>query len=201
MYFRKKWLEAKKENEDLVENRLEERRLLASGNTSVNLINRIEKHAQSNTFNKRQMANHKFLQPFLGLKKGEQIPLNLNQIQSHHTRMKTDFIALSILKIFHHPEVTSAGAESQVLSELKCKVSSDLYHQPVNQVIQSLTGAAVCEWIFNQKLLCTAMLNTPLLEAYRQHLSTICKPCPTHPAQTAKQREILMILKLMWSRW
>jgi hypothetical protein len=201
MYFRKKWLEAKKEHEDFVENLLQERRLLGSGNTDANLINRIEKQAQNHTFHKRQMANHKFLQPFLGLGRGEQVPLNLDKIKSHHSEMKTDFIALSTLKIFHHPDLTSDGARSQALGELKCKVSSNLYDHPINQIIQSLTGAAVCDWVFGQKLLCVAMLNTPLLEGYRQHIQTICKFCSTDPPKIAKQRDCLMIMKLMRSRW
>jgi hypothetical protein len=46
---------------------------------------------------------------------------------------------------------------------------------PIGQVIQSLTGAAVCEWVFNGKIQCTAMMSSPLLEGYRRHLGTICK--------------------------
>lgn len=122
----------------------------------------------------RQLNNQAFLQPFLTLGKGEELPLNQGQIRTYHAKMRRDFGSLSFMNYFQHPGAKSACIDSQELSELKSKVGGDMDQYPIGLVIQSLTGAAICDWVFNEKMQCTAMMNTPLLEGYKHHLSTIC---------------------------
>ncbi|KAF2175979.1 hypothetical protein K469DRAFT_608810 [Zopfia rhizophila CBS 207.26] len=44
----------------------------------------------------------------------------------------------------------------------------------VNHIIQSLVGAAICQWVFEEKFQCTAMLKSPVLEQYRHHIVSLC---------------------------
>ncbi|KAH7378747.1 hypothetical protein BKA66DRAFT_532581 [Pyrenochaeta sp. MPI-SDFR-AT-0127] len=42
------------------------------------------------------------------------------------------------------------------------------------EVIQSLTGAAIHLWVFQAEYLPEIMMNTPLLQRYRDHIATLC---------------------------
>jgi len=61
--------------------------------------------------------------------------------------------------------------ESALFADLRSQVS-------VGDLVQAIVGAAVCEWVFESELRCTAMMDTPLLEALRYLTSTIGK-CTT----------------------
>jgi hypothetical protein len=178
LYFRKMWSDSEERRKKIDRNGRLRHSLLASGSSDVlqTMADTIE--AQNEKINnlQRQLNNQTFLQPFLTLGRGEEVPLNQVQIRTYHAKMRRDFRSLSIMNYFQHPEGTSTCLESRDLNELKSKVPSDVDHYPVGLVIQSLTGAAICEWVFNGKMQCTAMMNTPLLEGYRHHLNTICKP-------------------------
>jgi hypothetical protein len=178
LYFRKKWSDSEERREKIDRNERLRHSLLASGSAEVlqTMADTIEIQNEKINILQRQLRNQKFLQQFLTLGRGEEVPLNQAQIQIDHKKMSREFRSLSIMNCFQHPGETSGCVESQDLKELKSKVFSDLHRCPIGLVIQSLTGAAVCEWVFNGKIQCTAMMSSPLLEGYRRHLDTICKP-------------------------
>ncbi|KAN0096635.1 hypothetical protein V8E51_015440 [Hyaloscypha variabilis] len=176
LYFRKKWLESEERREKIDRNERLKHSLLAPGSSDVfqTMADTIEIQDEKINTLQRQLSNQKFLQQFLTLGRGKEVPLNQAQIQINHKKMTREFRSLSIMNCFQHPGETSTGLESQDLNELKSKISTDLHCYPIGLVIQSLTGAAVCEWVFNGKIQCTAMMSSPLLEGYRRHLGTVC---------------------------
>jgi hypothetical protein len=178
LYFRKKWSDSEERRKKIDRNGRLSHSLLAQGSANVlqTMADTIEAQNEKINSLQRQLNNQTFLQPFLTLGRGKEVPLNQVQIRTYHAKMRRDFRSLSIMNYFQHPDGTSTCVESRDLNELKSKVLSDVNHYPVGLVIQSLTGAAICEWVFNGKMQCTAMMNTPLLEGYRHHLHTICKP-------------------------
>ena len=50
-------------------------------------------------------------------------------------------------------------------------------------LVQAIVGAAVCEWVFESEFRCSAMMKTPLLEAFRDHMR-IFRKCAAHPHMT-----------------
>ncbi len=178
LYFRRKWLDSEERRKKNDRNGRLRHSLLAPGSADVlqTMADTIETQNEKINILQRQLSNQKFLQQFLTLGRGEEVPFNQAEIQIHHAKIKRDFRSLSIMTCFQHPRETSAYFESRDLNDLKLKVSSELSGYPIGLVVQSLTGAAICEWVFNGKMQCTAMMNTPLLEGYRYHLSTICMP-------------------------
>ena len=177
LYFRKKWSESEERREKIDRNDRLRHSLLAPGSADViqTMADTIEIQDEKINTLQRQLSNQKFLQQFLTLGRGKEVPLNQAQIQINHKKMTREFRSLSIMNCFQHPGETSVCLESQDLNELKSNISSDVHCYPIGQVIQSLTGAAVCEWVFNGKIQCTAMMSSPLLEGYRRHLGAICK--------------------------
>jgi hypothetical protein len=178
LYFRKKWSDSEERRQKTDRNGRLRHSLLAPGSADVlqTMADTIEAQNEKINSLQRQLNNQTFLQPFLTLGTAEGVPINQVQIRTFHAKMRRDFRSLAIMDYFQHPGGTFACVESRDLSELKSKVLSDVNHYPVGLVIQSLTGAAICEWVFNKKMQCTAMMNTPLLEGYRHHLHAICKP-------------------------
>jgi hypothetical protein len=178
LYFRKKWSDSEERCKKIDRNGRLRHSLLAPGSADVlqTMADTIETQNEKIYALQRQLSNQTFLQQFLILGRGKEVPINQSQIQSYHAKMRRDFRSLSIMNCFQHRRETAACFESRDLTELKSKVVSDVNCYPIGLVIQSLTGAAVCEWVFNGKIQCTAMMSSPLLEGYRRHLGTICKP-------------------------
>lgn len=177
LYFRQKWSDSEERRKKIDRNGRLRHSLLAPGSAGLlhRMADTIESQNEKINTLQRQLSNQTFLQQFLTLGRGEEVPINQAQIKMYHTKMRRDFRSLSIMDCFQHPREKSACFESQDLNELKSKVFSDVNRYPIGLVIQSLTGAAICEWVFNGKMQCTAMMNTPLLEGYRYHLRTVCK--------------------------
>lgn len=43
------------------------------------------------------------------------------------------------------------------------------------ELVQALTGAAIHQWVFESEFWWPAMIITPLLQRYREHIATLCK--------------------------
>lgn len=191
MYFRQKWSNSEDERNKILQNERLNRSLLASGSADVNktLTNLVQKQNAIIATLQQRLSNQMILQPFVELRRSEQAPLNLAKIRFNHAQMRKGFGALCIMDCFKHPQEKLECSESQDLGDLKRQAFSntlqnsahdDIYlrggcNTPANLMVQSLVGAAVCEWVLKGKFQCTAMMNTPLLEKYRYHLSSICK--------------------------
>lgn len=177
LYFRKRLSDSEERCKKIDRNGRLRQSLLAPGSPEVfqTMADTIETQNEKINTLQRQLTNQKFLQQFLTLGRGEEVPLNQAQIQLDHLKMKREFKSLSVMNCFQHCGEAFTCIESHDLNDLKSKVFLNLNRYPVGLLIQSLTGAAVCEWVFNGKIQCSAMMDTPILEGYRYHLGTICK--------------------------
>lgn len=53
----------------------------------------------------------------------------------------------------------------------------------VLELVQALTGASLHHWVFENEYRLTGMTNTPLLQKYRDHISTLCTYHPHLPCR------------------
>jgi hypothetical protein len=134
----------------------------------------------------RRLTNQRFLQPFLQLSADQRPLLDLKKIERSYCHIKDAIYCLAGMK---ESECTipmefdseglgallerSLGRDSQLLSCRAEKSRSASSHSS-SLMMQSLTGAAVCEWVFLPDMRCAALLSTPLLESYRYHLKSLC---------------------------
>jgi hypothetical protein len=138
---------------------------------------------------RRQGKNHHFLQPFLKLEEKYTFPPTLDHIKHGLDTMKSGILSLSSITEFRYPPDQFLASSSKPLATLLRKVLGDpdqsilqseecreLERQvPTDEMIQSLTGAAICEWVFHSEFRCSAMMSTDIFEEVKQHLSTICE--------------------------
>jgi hypothetical protein len=137
---------------------------------------------------KRSLTDQTFLQPFLQSSAYDQGLLDLNKIRHAFQGISSAIYCLAGMKEFQCSFTSLSGSESEELNALvERSLGRDslslLYEAETPQLasshlsclmMQSLTGAAVCEWVFLPELHCAAMLSTPLLESYRHHLKSLC---------------------------
>jgi hypothetical protein len=137
----------------------------------------------------QRLQDQDFVQPFLEKKSGKRALPNRDKIKSSYEDMRKNIMALSVFEDIHYTADEIRGINSKDLSSLRDRVLSEVA-QPslpdnvsysLDIWVQSLTGAAVCEWVFKGKYQCTAMMNTPLLDAYRRALSTFCEQPRSNP--------------------
>ncbi|KAH8685483.1 hypothetical protein BGZ60DRAFT_92964 [Tricladium varicosporioides] len=131
---------------------------------------------------KQRLKDQTFAQRLLGNGDGKQALPSRDKIKSSHGDMRKNIMGLSVLEDIRYTANEIRGVNSEDLNTLKGVVLSDIAQAPslddvshsLDIWVQSLTGAAVCEWIFKESYQCTAMMNTPLLDGYRRSLSTVC---------------------------
>jgi hypothetical protein len=137
---------------------------------------------------KRSLTDQTFLQPFLQSSAYDQGLLDLNKIRHALKGISSAIYCLAGMKEFQCSFISLSGSESEALNALvERSLGRDslslLYEAETPQLasshlsclmMQSLTGAAVCEWVFLPDLRCAALLSTPLLESYRYHLNSLC---------------------------
>lgn len=193
-----------RENQSRLERRLqgclrEERRNLAFSTApgtagSASMAQTIEIQDERIARLESQLTTQRFLQPFLKLAREDHAPLNLEAIRSDFSKIRDGIKILSTSKDFHFPGQRLGTEELTDLDILLCKnlgsneqaSTHDLMRQiidfgfPVNTVVQSLIGAAICEWVFDAELRAMAMTSCLLLEGYRHQLSSSCKCARWH---------------------
>lgn len=138
---------------------------------------------------KQRLKDQAFAQRLLGKGNGKQVLPSRDKIKSSHEDMRKNVMGLSVLEDIHYTADEIRGVNSKDLRALKGRVLSDIAQPPLpddvshslDVWVQSLTGAAVCEWIFKESYQCTAMMNTPLLDGYRRSLSTLCEQLLSNP--------------------
>jgi hypothetical protein len=193
IYFRKKLAESTTQRESL----LQQVRALQSDqpeDTLKILCDRI------GDLERRMHDRREYLDPFLKLKTEYHLPPPiLEQIESDFHKMRRGFEALSIRKEFRYPHRDPLQQESHKgLGHLLSRVLGDAQQSPLlsqlrsqvslGELVQAIVGAAVCEWVFESELRCTAMMQTPVLEAIRYLSSTVCKYADEDLAQTRSQQ-------------
>jgi hypothetical protein len=137
---------------------------------------------------RRSLTDQTFLQPFLRSSAYDPGLLDLNKIGVAFQGISSAIYCLAGMNEFQCSFTSLSGSESEALNALvERSLGRDslslLYEAGAPQLasshlsclmMQSLTGAAVCEWVFLPDLHCAAMLSTPLLESYRYHLNSLC---------------------------
>lgn len=183
IYFRKKLASVEKERK-----KLDQEQRLINSLSAVNMVDRAKSQQGRITDLERQLNNQTFLKPFLELEREYRSPLNLKRIKHSFTKMKGQFGSLSIMDEFQYLRENFLHQQSKDADELLRKVLGDVPQSaphdhsswqigdrvPADIMVQSLVGAAVCEWVFQAELRCTAMMNVPLLESFKNHLRTVC---------------------------
>ena len=191
IYFREKY----SRSEEMLQRFLQEERCELSSSIglgkadSARMARTIEEKDKRIAELERKVTHQKFLRPFLELAREHHAPLDLKAIQLNFFKIRSQTKKLFRSKDFHHPghrlgsgKLTDLDVllrKSLGYSEHAC--ARDLMHEevkskfPVNTVVGSLIGAAICEWVFEAELRALAMTTCPLLEIYRDHLKSTCK--------------------------
>jgi hypothetical protein len=131
----------------------------------------------------QRVANFKFLQKFAGKESRESDSSKYKAILSQYLKFRNATRALYSNDHFENRGVMRVASGSKDLMELTTRVFGDQKTQPLSEdacrysvlKIQAFASAAVCQWVFNGRLQCVAMMITPLLDNYRHHMKTICK--------------------------
>jgi len=138
---------------------------------------------------KQQLKDQAFVQQLLGKKIGKQGLLNRDKIKSNHEDMRKNILDLFLLGDTHCTPDEVKGIDSKDLTALAGRALNEIAQLspsndvslPLDMCVKSLIGAAVCEWVFKEDYQCAAMMHTPLLDAYRRILSTICEQISSSP--------------------
>lgn len=183
LYFRQKWMASEREREKLSEKirRLE----LQNGRENMQI------DALNNQILdlKHQSKIHQFLQPFLELEKQYKSPPTLGDIKQSLATMKSGLGYLSAMDEFSYPQGNFLDSGSKPLRNLLRRVLGDFQKSappvetnsrfkrqvPAGDMVRSLTGAAICEWVFQPEFRCSAMMSTSILEELKHHLSAVCE--------------------------
>jgi hypothetical protein len=171
-YYREKWTDLNKKHQEASEDNRLRRSLELSSNTPSETIKQ-----QNNTILGLQLrleSQKRFLD-ILKLEEVDQVPLNTTQIKDAYHSMKKLLSILSNNDVVECMGIRQTDEPSDDVLQLRQRVPGDLGAQPIGLVIQSFTGAALCEWVFNSKLQCMATIDTPLLAAYRSQISKLCR--------------------------
>ena len=138
---------------------------------------------------RRLNDRQEFLDPYLKSETENHHPPSMKQmkqIESGLYNMGRRLESLSTRKEFRYPQTDHLQQEpTKDLGELLGRIFVDVQQSAllphirsqvsVGDLVQAIVGSAACEWVFESELRCTAMMKTPLLEAFRYHLSTIRK--------------------------
>jgi hypothetical protein len=167
----------------------EERRIMAE---NARVLHRLQSTSQDKAMEEQirnisdlqlQIADHKFAKPFLNEESSERKVPNRQEIERIHDDMRKNILNLSLGE---HTTCTASdirSLDSKESSVLKNKVLGGIVQQPLSDTVpipldvwvQSLVGAAICEWIFVESYNSVAMMSTPLLYAYRRALTILCE--------------------------
>jgi hypothetical protein len=137
-----------------------------------------------------QVYNQRYFRQFISLDTIPRRATNSTRISTTYTEMKSQLMSLSVLHGLQHPLSHALHNKSPDLSLLLCGTlcgkgypdnhicTSPTYNGiSANKIVQSLTGAALQEWIFctnfQESFQCASLINTPLLDRFRILVSGI----------------------------
>ena len=128
-------------------------------------------------------GEYAFLWPSTSLSTGQFQDLDLSLLQRKYANLRSQLIVVGLQngsRAFP-PGKQRAGilASSCELQALNSQLGSDVESGPIacvsgEHLVQSLVAVAVRDWVFNTEFTSTATMETPLLNAYRHHLSSLC---------------------------
>ena len=130
-----------------------------------------------------------FVQPFLKLSTYPQGLLDLNKIQLAFKRIGSAIRCLAKVQEFQYSSASPSVSESEALHNLIELSGGDEFLSLLDHVetpqlassnltglmMLSLTGAAICEWVFLTEQRCAATVSTLLFEKYQNLLGSLCQ--------------------------
>ncbi|KAF1949106.1 hypothetical protein CC80DRAFT_281528 [Byssothecium circinans] len=137
---------------------------------------------------KRRQRNQEHLKPYLTLQRmSTEFPCE-EEFRTAFADMRSNFDSLLVIQGFRllPANLVCDLPEASDLRDLLVKVfgeeleSADqkllqrFLRAPANAMVQALTGAAVCQWVFQSELRCMELTNTSLLQKYRECIEEIC---------------------------
>jgi hypothetical protein len=172
-YFRERWLKIEEKHQQCIE----DKRLAHSLglDPTSELPDTLKRQNDTIISLQRRTKNQQQLLDFLKLEKVDQAPSNTKEIVKRYHTMTRNLRLLAAKNIVGNIENLRDNGLSVDMQELRKRVHGNLETLPAGLVIQSLAGAAICDWVFSAKLQSMATIRTPLLEAYRFQISTACK--------------------------
>jgi hypothetical protein len=182
-FFRRKLSELEKVDRHIVENMRVQRSIQAESLPGI-----VEERNKTIAELKQRLNDQAFAQQLLGKENSKQELPNRNRIKSSYEDMRKNILGLSVFGDVYYFTADEISLYNSIdLTALKDRALGHTLQSPrrddvsrsLDVWIQSLTGAAVCEWIFKESYQCIAMMNTPLLDGYRRSLSTICEQAPS----------------------
>lgn len=187
-YFRQKWEQAKVDIEQLKRESREKEALTAKTHSaSFSFEAEIKRKNARIADLESQVSRQAFLQPYLDLESGELNAEILGEIRSKASVLAKRIAAIDLTSGLKYPNEEITIEWSSDLVELVDSALGHNVHGPVHRIndlidpnippqrfIQALIGAAVCEKVFRQKFKCIEMMNTSLLDEYRNHIAAAC---------------------------
>jgi hypothetical protein len=146
------------------------------------LEGRIDRQDKEISTWKQRSHSRDIFRPLLEPNATEQILLLRDNLESHHIELTRAMKILGTLDIPEIPPQREGSSRSPDLISLGCRAFGEGRHQELlgktspynNIVIQALVGAAVCDWVFLDRIQWIATISSPLLEAYRRQICAIC---------------------------
>lgn len=143
----------------------------------------LEKKNRKIATQKAQLTAQDWLQPYLALGNRQGPAPNAGALHSSFEEMQSQFTSLLVIRGFRALPPAAIWESSSdtrdllngILGVAQEKTLEAIPDVPVGAMIQALTGAAVCQWVFRNEFYCDAMANTPLLQKYCHIISSICK--------------------------
>lgn len=92
-----------------------------------------------------------------------------------HTLAESDVIAKTFRSdvFLTSPDLMLLG--NRAFGGEKLRIVLSLEPQPSNTILQSLIGAAICEWVLRERLQWMATISSPMLQAWKRHVGALCK--------------------------
>jgi hypothetical protein len=136
---------------------------------------------------KAQQYEHAFLKPFFSLGTGQINDLDFPGLRQKYAGLRSQLVDAGLINDYRtfpqgkqRAELFASSYELQALQRrLGSPFGPDVESGSIGYVsaqhlVQSLVAVAVRDWVFYEKFTSTVTMEFPLLDAYRQHLSTLC---------------------------
>lgn len=190
-YYRDKYLRARAECETLELAERQRASLFAEAKgISIKMQYAMKRKSDRIAELEKQVHKQRYLRPFISLDTSPIRTTNSTQLSTTYAEMKSQLVSMSILPGLQHPHSNALHNQSPDLKLLLCgtlcgkgHIDSHNCTSPThngvsaNKIVQSLTGTALHEWIFcahfQESFRCASLINTPLLESFRDLISSI----------------------------
>jgi glycine cleavage system regulatory protein len=145
------------------------------------LQERIEKQDREITSLKQQSRSRDIFRELLPTIAAGQTSILRGRLATHHTQLTRAVEVLGSLDSFEFLPHKLFSSQHSDLASLVNRAFAEpelqqllIERSPCSQtILQALVGAAVCEWVFLDRIQWMATFSSPLVEVYRRHISAI----------------------------